>query len=229
MKYPLLIAAALAGLSAPAYAQDFSGFRIEGRLGWEQAGAEASFPNPDEDEAEEGDEFLSTSENDSALTYGVELGYDVQLGAGLVLGAYAGADLSDNEVCSELMGDDLACAGLERTFTIGARAGVPLGETSLLFVKGGYSNGKFDADYDGDVTDNDDEEPGEIERFSEKRGGYHLGGGLELGLTRRLYAKAEYVYTNFGSRSYLLGDPDEPGLDVSADRHQVMGGIGLRF
>lgn len=59
--------------------------------------------------------------------------------------------LSDGQSCSELLGDDLACAGLGRTFTIGARAGVPIGQNSML------------------------------------------------------YAKAEYVYTNFGSHSYLIG------------------------
>src|SRR5690606_5757140 len=132
--------------------------RVEARLGWEQVRPDASYPNPDEDEDVEGDENLTASQKDSGLSYGAELGYDAQLG-GIVLGAYAGAELSDNESCSELLGDDLACAGLERTFTLGARAGVPIGRSSLLYVKGGYSNGKFDAAYDSDVTDNDDDEP----------------------------------------------------------------------
>ena len=230
MKYHLMIAAAVAGLSAPAYAQDVSGFRIEARAGWEQAGANATLPTPDDDEEVEGDEFLTASENDSGLTYGVEVGYDVQVGSSFVIGAYAGADLSDSESCVELIEDDLACAGLERTFTAGVRAGVPLGETSLVYVKGGYSNGKFDATYDADVTDNEDEEPGAIASFSESQGGYHLGGGLELGLSQNLYAKLEYVYTDYGNRSYLLGDgEDDPALDVGFDRHQALVGIGLRF
>ena len=96
---------------------------------------------------------------------------------------------------------------------------------------GGYSNGKFDATYDADVTDNDDEEPGAILDFSEKQGGFHLGAGAEVGLTEALYVKLEYVYTDYGSRSYRLEDmaAGDPGLDASSDRHQVVAGIGLRF
>lgn len=232
MKYPLLIAAAVGGLLAvPAQAQDLTGFRLEGRFGWEQAGTNATLPNPDEDEDEDGDEFLVGSDESSDLSLGVELGYDVQIGSSFLLGGYLGADLSDTEMCGELIEDDLACTKLERTFTVGARAGIPVGETSLIYVKGGYSNGRFETAYDGDVTDNDDEEPGAIEEFAGSVDGYHLGGGVELGLTESLYAKLEYVYTDFGSRSHRLEDldDDQPGLDLGSDRHQVVAGVGLRF
>lgn len=227
MKYPLLLAAIAAGAATPTFAQDLSGIRVEGRIGWEQVGADARYPNPDEDEDEDGDEFLTGSEKDSALTYGAELGYDVQLG-GVVLGAYAGADMSDSGSCGEVLGDDAACASLDRTFTLGVRAGVPLGESALLYAKGGYSNGKFEASYDSDVTDNDEDEPGEILEFSDKQDGYHVGGGIEVGLTSNVYAKLEYLYTDFGSSTFIL-DEDEPGLDLGSDRHQAVVGIGVRF
>ena len=231
MKYHLMIAAAVAGLSAPAYAQDLSGFRIEGRAAWEQVGADTSLPNPDDDEDEDGDEFLTASDDDNGVTYGIELGYDLQVGSGLVLGAYAGAEISDSRMCTELVEDDMACADLERTFTVGARAGVPLGESSMIYAKGGYSHGKFDVAYDPDVTDNDDDEPGEIAEFSKSRGGFHVGGGVEVGLTQAIYGKLEYVYTDYGRGAYLLGDDvdDDPTLEVGSDRHQVAVGIGLRF
>jgi outer membrane immunogenic protein len=232
MKYQVMIAAAVAGLlAAPAHAQDLSGFRIEARLGWEQVGTNASLPNPDEDEDEEGDEFLVASDENSDPVFGVELGYDAQIGSSFVLGGYLGADLSDADMCAELIEDDLACTSLKRTFTVGARAGVPIGETTLIYVKGGYSNGRFETTYDADVTDNEDDEPGVIEEFAGSQDGYHLGGGVELGLTQSLYAKLEYVYTDFGSRSHLLEDMEagDPGLRVSHDRHQVVAGVGLRF
>ena len=232
MKYQVLIVAAMAGvLAAPAHAQDLSGFRVEGRLGWEQVGTKASLPNPDEDEDEDGDEFLIASDESSDPSFGIELGYDAQISSTFVLGGYLGADLSDTEMCGELIEDDLACTSLERTFTVGARAGVAIGETSLVYVKGGYSNGRFEALYDGDVTDNDDDEPGAIEDFAGSTDGFHVGGGVELGLTESLYAKLEYVYTDYGNRSYRLEDMDAdlPGLEVSSDRHQVVAGIGLRF
>ena len=232
MKYPMLIAAALAGVASPAYAQDLSGFRIEGRAAWEQVGADASIPNPDFDEDDaDSPEFLTASDDDNGISYGIELGYDLQIGAGLVLGAYAGAEMSDSRVCAELVEDDLACTDLERTFTFGARAGVPLGESSMIYAKGGYTNGKFDVAYDPDVTDNDDDEPGEIAEFSKSRGGFHVGGGVEVGLTQGLYGKLEYVYTDYGRGAYLLGDDveDDPTLEFGSDRHQVAVGIGLKF
>lgn len=231
MKYQVMIATALAGLVAvPGHAQDLSGFRAEARLGWEQVGTKATLPNPDEDEDVDGDEVLVASDHGSDPSYGIELGYDAQIGSSFVLGGYVGADLSDTATCAGLIEDDLACAELKRTFTVGLRAGVPVGKAALVYVKGGYSNGKFRTTYDADVTDNDDDEPGEIAHFSETEGGYHIGGGVELGLTQSLYAKLEYVYTDYGSRSYLLGDAaDAPALKASSDRHQVVAGIGLRF
>lgn len=232
MKYQVMLAATVAGLLAtPAHAEDLAGFRIEGRLGWEQVGTSATLPNPDEDEDEDGDELLIASDEASDPAYGVEIGYDVQFGSSFVLGAYAGADLSNAEMCAELIEDDLTCTELEQTFTAGVRAGIPVAETALIYVKGGYSNGKFKTAYDADVTDNEDDEPGAIERFSGSDDGFHLGGGVELGLTSSLYAKLEYVFTDFGSRSHLLEDmeDDEPGLKLSSDRHQVVAGIGLRF
>lgn len=220
-------ALSLAGTSAQA--QDASGFRIEGRLGWEQAGAEAVLPNPEDDEAETGDEFFIGNDDDNGAAFGVEVGYDFQIGDSFVVGAYGGVDFSDSNICSELVEDDLACAELGRTFTAGVRAGVPIGKNSLLYAKGGYSNGKLDLSYDPDITDNDDEEPGEIAAFSEKRDGYHLGAGVEVGITSSIYAKLEYVYTDFGSGAYLLDEEDETSVDVQSDRHQVLAGLGLRF
>jgi outer membrane immunogenic protein len=232
MKYSLMLAAAVAGvLAAPAYAQDLSGFRVEARGGWEQVGAKATIPNPDDDTDEDGDEFLTASDNDSGISYGLEIGYDAQIGSSFVLGAYAGADFADSDICGEVLADDLACAGLGRTFTVGARAGVPIGERSLIYIKGGYSNGKLDASYDADVTDNDDDTPGAIAKFDQTLDGYHVGAGFELGVTEKAYVKLEYVYTDYGSQSWLLGDDAEadPTLKIGSDRHQVLAGVGLRF
>lgn len=231
MKYKLVIAAALVAASAPAYAQDVSGLRIEGRASWDRSGSNFTFPNPDYDEDDEDSaEFLTGSDKRSEVTFGGELGYDVQIGTSFVLGAYAGADFSSGSACAELVEDDLACSGLDRTLTVGARAGVPLGRSSLIYVKGGYSNGKLDVAYDPDLTDNDDDEPGDVFDFSETLSGYHAGGGIEVGITPRVYVKAEYLYTDYGSRDFRIGTAaTDPMLTVGTDRHQVFAGIGLRF
>lgn len=237
MKYKLMIApfaiGAAAGLAMPAHAQDLSGFRVEARGGWNQSSVDMSIPNPDYDEDDEDpvDEFLTASRDKSDFSYGAEVGYDFQIPYGPVLGLYAGIDFAGGRMCAELIEDDEACAGLDRTITVGARAGLPLGETSMVFVKGGYSNGEFDLTYDPDLTDNDDDEPGDTFAFSESLDGWHAGGGFEFGLTRRLYAKVEYTYTKFGSQSYRPAgaDEDSPAIEVGTDRHLVVAGIGLRF
>ncbi len=232
MKHRLVVAAAVAtaGVSAPAYAQDALGFRIEGRLALEQDKLEASLPNPEDDDDEDGDEFLTSTESHSGIAFGAELGYDAVIGSGFVLGAYAGAEFGGSESCVEIIDDDLACASVGRTFTLGGRAGMLISDAILLYAKGGYSNGKLEASYDDDVTDNDDDDPGDIAEFSGAKGGYHIGGGVEWGLARGIHAKAEYVYTKYGTQSYLLGDDDDdPALDVSSNRHQFFVGIGLRF
>lgn len=230
MKVIVLIGAAgLSLASTSAYAQDVSGFRVEGRVGWETGSVDTIAPNPDDDEEEEGDEFLLASADDDRSTFGAEIGYDAQIGRSFVVGAYAGIDFSSNSMCSELVEDDLVCGELDRTFTVGLRAGVPIGDNSLIYAKGGYSNGKFKGSYDADVTDNEDEEPGEVARFSDTRGGYHAGAGVEIGITAGAYAKLEYTYTDFGDGSFVLDEDEEFAIDMSTDRHQVLLGLGVRF
>ncbi len=230
MKYVVLIGALAASIAVPAQAQQFSGFRIEARGGWEEVEAKATYPNPDDDDDVDGDEFLSGSESDSAISYGIELGYDVDLGSNVVLGAYAGLDFSDAGQCSEVVGDDLVCADTGRNFTIGVRAGVPLGDTALLYAKGGYSNGRLEASYDEDLTDNDDATPGAVAQVEENFDGYHVGGGVEFALGGGLYAKAEYLYTDYGSRSFLLDEiASDPTLRIGSNRHQATVGVGIRF
>ncbi|KWV91043.1 outer membrane protein [Erythrobacter sp. YT30] len=224
MRAILLVGAASLGLVGTSVsAQDLSGLRIEGRLGWDQVGVEQRIPDPDEE-----DDFLKGSGDDDGVAFGGEIGYDAMIGDSLLIGAYAGVDFSDNEICNELIEDDLACTDLDRTFSFGLRAGVPIGGTSLIYAKGGYSIGSVDAAYDPDVTDNGDDDPGEIAEFSDAWGGFHAGAGIELGFTDSFYGKVEYVYTDFGTDSYEI-DEDIGPLDIGVDRHQVMVGVGLRF
>lgn len=118
----LMGAAGLTLASTSAHAQDTSGFRLEARVDGGQSSAEAVVSDPDD---EEGDEFLVGSENDFGAAYGFELGHGALFGKGVVVGAYAGLDLPERLVCSELFGGDLVCAEPDRTTTLGVRGGVP--------------------------------------------------------------------------------------------------------
>lgn len=218
--FAALLAATAAACPAFAQEDNFSGLRGEVRVGWDSTGVDAAFPDPDD-----ADETLTVDSDDGGITYGAELGYDLQLG-NVVLGAYGGLDFSQVEACGEVLGDDLGCADTGRNLTAGVRAGYVLGDSVLVYAKGGYSNGRLRFDYDGDVED-DDNDP---VAFSRNRGGYHFGGGFEVALNPNLYVKAEYVYTDYGRFDYAFGDEDDPlSARIGANRHQATAGIGFRF
>jgi outer membrane immunogenic protein len=132
--------------------------------------------------------------------YGVEAGYDGTF-SGVVVGAYAGIEGSTTKLCDS--GD---CVKSGRNITVGVRAGGVVGK-GLLYVKGGYSNGRLTVE-DTDLGANAD--------------GFHLGAGYEVNVSANTYVKAEYVYTK-----YSVGDT--LGSDVDLQRHQGVVGVGFRF
>jgi outer membrane immunogenic protein len=209
MKIKYLLAAAVVFSSAPAFAQSFTGPRVEANL----ALIETTFDGEVDDE--EGSDTLES------IQYGGEVGFDVQMGNSFVVGGYAGALFRDDEICDELFGGDEVCAGTGRTFTIGARAGVPVAKSLLLYGKAGYTNTRLNAsyeDFDNIIDDISD---------SNSMDGIHFGAGFELAPgTSGVYIKGEYTYT-----MYKGGNETIEGIDFSADahRHQGLVGVGIRF
>ena len=191
-----LLAALLAGsatLSAPAPAQDaapFDGARVEGVVGYDTTDVE--------DEGSDG------------VTYGAQLGYDVQSG-GAVFGAEAEATESTIDECVadvDLAGDEL-CAEAGRDLYAGGRIGAAVSPNVLVYAKGGYTNARVRLDYEDGTA-------GTALDFSDGRNldGVRVGGGLEVAVGPNSYAKTEYRYSNY-----------EDGFD----RHQVVAGFGFRF
>jgi outer membrane immunogenic protein len=200
----LAFAASTFLLALPAHAQ-FSGARIEGRLAYESVEATIETGDP-----------TDTDDSESAISYGGEVGYDLQLGQ-LVVGAYAGLEGSNLRTCEEVFGNDEGCIGQGRNLYVGARAGFSPLPRVLLYAKGGYSNGSVDVDYDGGGSGFGDFE------ISESFDGYHLGVGGEVAVAAGLYGRIEYVHTDYGDFRF---DPTTFG---KVDRGQVMVGLGLRF
>ena len=204
MKLSLFAAAASTLLVAsPAYAQ-FSGPRIEGRLAYESVEATIGTGDP-----------LETGDQD-AISYGGEVGYDLQLGPAIV-GAYVGLEGSNLRTCDEVFGNDEGCVGQGRNLYVGARVGFSVAPRVMIYGKAGYSNGSLDIDYDGGTGGLPDFET------SESFDGYHLGVGAELALVSGLYGRIEYVHTDSGEFRF---DPETFG-DLT--RGQVMVGAGWRF
>ena len=150
----------------------------------------------------------------SGIVYGVSAGYDVNIGTNFFVGPEVELTSSSTDECAsgiERAGDQL-CLEAGRDIYVGARAGLRFGNEGRhkAYVGGGYTNAGFEIAYDanqagttGDFLLDDDLD------------GFRLKAGAELGLGRNVFVRAEYRYSNY----------DEADLD----RHQVVGGIGIRF
>lgn len=185
--------ALLAGtVASPAMAQQdpFSGVRVEGQVGYDTTKIEG--------------------ESSDGISYGGAVGYDFRVG-GAVVGAEAEASDSTVDECVSdvtVVGDQL-CANAGRDLYVGGRVGAVVRPNLLVYGKAGYTNSRISLDYDdGTAATTADFEEGE------NLDGVRVGGGVELGLSEKVYAKTEYRYSNY-----------EQGFD----RHQVVAGLGIRF
>ncbi|MHA7818656.1 MAG: outer membrane protein [Erythrobacter sp.] len=216
----LLSAASLAMLSTPAFAQsaddNFTGFRVEGIGGYDTSRAGSSV---DDDVDEDNDQSID------GLVYGVGAGYDFNAG-GVVLGVEA--ELTDSTADTELDDGDFEGFGLGNVETgrdiyLGARVGATMGESTLLYAKGGYTNARYNLNSSFD---------GEDFRSGIDTDGYRVGAGIEQLIGENAYAKLEYRYSNYSDAEIDFEDGDTPDVDIGeidTDRHQVMAGVGWRF
>ncbi|AWW75085.1 autotransporter outer membrane beta-barrel domain-containing protein [Erythrobacter sp. KY5] len=216
----LLSAASVALLSTPAFAQDaddnFTGFRLEGVGGYDTSRAGSSV---DDDANQDNDQSID------GLVYGAAVGYDFNAG-GVVLGVEA--ELTDSTADTEFADGDFEGFGLGNVETgrdiyLGARIGTTIGDTTLLYAKGGYTNARYNIKGSFD---------GEDYNSSIDTDGYRVGAGIEQMIGNNAYAKLEYRYSNYSEAELDFEDGDIPDVDlgeIDTDRHQVMAGVGWRF
>jgi outer membrane immunogenic protein len=198
MRKTILIATLLTGVVAtPAMAQDDTAspgnFYVTGILGYDA-------PQGDVDDT-------------AGLVYGISAGYDFNVGRNLVIGPEVELTSSSTDECASGInraGDEL-CLEAGRDIYVGGRIGYRFGENRnhLVYVGGGYTNAEFRLSYDANLAGS----TGDFD-ITDESDGFRLKGGVELGLGRSAFVRAEYRYSNY---------------DGDFDRHQVVGGIGLRF
>ena len=119
-----------------------------------------------------------------SFTYGVNAGYDFDLGT-TVAGVTVEYQDSDN--------DDLS-----RDLSVTGRLGAKVGQQALVYALAGYTNLGVNIPAADDVH----------------LDGARVGAGVEVAVTPRVFANAEYRYSNY-----------EQGLDG----HQMLAGLGFRF
>jgi outer membrane immunogenic protein len=204
--------ASTALIAVPATAAGFSGPRAEVRGGFDRTTVDLSY--------DDGVDSLSGDDHKDGFNLGAEVGYDALVGKGVVAGAYAGVEFATTKTCSEVFGNDKACLKLGRNFTLGARLGANVSPSTLIYVKGGYSNGQLKAKY----TNFDDSTLNASDHAN--RGGFHFGAGAEVLVGSNGYVRAEYVRTNYNDYDYSDSD-FAAGIDTHRD--QVLLGFGMRF
>ncbi len=215
----LLVAGSLVAFAAPAMAQDadsnFDGFRVQGVTGWDALQAGSSV---DDDGVDNNDQSID------GVVYGVQAGYDFDLG-GAVVGLEA--ELSDSTAKTEYTNGDFEGFGFGqvdagRDLFLGARVGAKVAPDLLLYAKGGYTNAKLNILSNDGTTEYD-------QTFD--LDGWRAGAGVEYAINPSTFMNVEYRYSNYGKGEVdLNGDlPDGDRFDVDLDRHQIMAGVGVRF
>ncbi|MEA3047277.1 MAG: outer rane immunogenic protein [Sphingomonadales bacterium] len=196
MRITLIAGLIAAASAAPAFAQDapppapLSGFHVEGLVGYDST------------------EIADDSEG--GILYGARAGYDFQSGRA-VFGIEAEANDSTNEGCVTgiAAANDRLCVGAGRELFFGGRAGFIVGRNVLLYGTAGYTNARFDVDYDDGTA-------GGTSNFVDHADldGIRVGAGAQFGVGRNAYVRTELRYANY---------------EQGSDRGQALAAFGFHF
>ncbi|MFV0923037.1 outer membrane protein [Sphingomonas parapaucimobilis] len=166
-------AVAAAAPAAAQTAQPFTGFRVEGLIGYDSLN----------------DRQGQDKSSSDGVLYGAAIGYDIPAGP-VVLGAEGEISGSSSDTRSNgirLPGDQFRL-GAGRDLYAGARVGYVISPVAMGYVKAGYTNAKFDARYSAAGVTNVN---------SQEVGGYRLGAGLEYAISPNTFVKGEYRYSHY--------------------------------
>ncbi|QIG78379.1 outer membrane protein [Stakelama tenebrarum] len=209
--------AATTALATPAAAQTtdptFTGLR-----GTIIGGYDGIRPGSTEDSDVDGDD-----QTVDGFVYGFDVGYDMNLG-GAVVGVEA--ELTDSTGKVEANSADpnyygYGEVGTGRDIYVGARVGTLVTPRTLVYAKGGYTNGRLNVLATDGTTELDD-------HFD--LDGWRVGAGVEQAIGTNSYVKLEYRYSNYSDADFTFDDGTTTDtFEVDTDRHQVMAGVGFRF
>jgi outer membrane immunogenic protein len=190
----------VSSVATPDYGYDWSGLYL---------GLQAGIVGADSDYDIDLGDFgsASVSENDFGAIGGAHVGYNYQMGNGLVLGAEA-----DFQATS--LGDDLGY-DVDYLGTATAKVGYAV-DRILVYGKGGFAYGHVDGENVDDLS---------IE--SDWKTGYTLGAGLAIGITDSISIRTEYNYVDLDS-SDIRFEGDKVG-ETDAKLHQVTAGVSYKF
>lgn len=151
------------------------------------------------------DHVTSSIDNQTGLSYGGVIGYDYQSGKA-VFGVEGEIDGSTAKDCADVSATERVCLKSGRDLYAGVRAGVVVGNKALVYVKGGYDNGRIVAT---------DTISGSTSKAGQNSDGWRVGTGVEFNVAKNMLVRAEYRYTNYS--------------DSDVARHQGLIGVGVKF
>lgn len=189
----------VASLATAASAEPFNGPFVGVQAGWNQD--DLGTPSTDAG-------TLAIGQSHDSFNGGVFAGYDYKIGNSIVLGAEAGLQIGAEDDVVHDTGAAVVTLDPRRSIDLTARAGYLLGENTLLYVRGGYTNARLRttiADSAGTRT------------ISSDRDGWLVGGGLERAITDNITARVEYRYADLAEGNGKF------------DRHQALVGVAYRF
>jgi outer membrane immunogenic protein len=159
-------------------------------------------------------------EGDDGFAYGAGAGFDFQAGKAIlgIEGEYMDSTTRERESGVFAAGDNLRLSP-GRDIYVGAKVGFAVAPATMLYGKAGYTNARAKFRYDDGL--------GTVSTGGNNLDGYRLGVGVEqkfnlLGPSG--FVKAEYRYSNY--KNLNIGGAN---VDVDADRHQGVVGVGVRF
>lgn len=210
------LAAAAPAMAQEAPSQTFSGPRVEAIAGYDSSRSGSSVDQ---------DNTRNVKQSINGLVYGGAIGYDLPVGSNLVIGADAEltgstAKWDNNNGVPNTFNLGRVKAG--RDIYVGGRIGYAVSPQTLVYVKGGYTNARFNLEGTDGTTDL---------RQRLDTDGYRVGAGVEYAMTPRSFVKLEYRYSNYkkGEFDFNGSTPDSSRFNIDTDRHQVVAGVGVRF
>jgi len=190
-------ATSLKDAPVPVVAPTWSGIYVGGSIGYGWNDSENHYVDSNGDTAD------NKEDAEGGLVSGI-IGIDRQIHDRWVIGAFFEGDLMDLD-----RGDDVnGRLTIDRAFYIGARAGILVRPTTLLFATAGYTQAHFDNDGWWDLEDDisGDTAPG---RDSAKFNGWFVGAGLEHMLGNNFFLRGEVRYADYGDEISATGTLDD--------------------
>jgi outer membrane immunogenic protein len=217
----LVLASGSALFSGAAMAQDtadpgtaFSGPYVQAVVGYDKSRSGSTVDI---------DALRDRKQSIDGLLFGGGVGYDAAVGENFRIGAEAEITDSTAKWTRDAgTAFNLGRVSAGRDLYAGVKAGYVVSPQAMVYVKGGYTNARYNiVGTDGTTTARDHLDTD----------GWRIGGGVEMAVTSNAFAKLEYRYSNYkeGELDFDGDTPDSSRFDIDTDRHQVVAAVGVRF